>query len=239
MWRISGRADSGLVLFPSLGPISPKNQSLNTPGTNLNSPTAREWILRLVNILEGRQGRLQPVGRQEALGAHLNRWLPSAVWVAGSRFPTLETQWGSAVRAQVTVVPSAFTSTIRHSLFSPPCLACLGSPCEFSRASKPECTAPSVPSGVAVGLVFADKSQVHWSSLRVAVQPSSFKFWPCFHMALPRNPSCGEGDSKVHRAQHSVSYFWLLLLLVRPRVRFSECPKDIAVSGTTGSPAMN
>lgn len=71
------------------------------------------------------------------------------------------------------------------------------------------------------------------------MQPSSFKFWPCFHMTLPRNPSCGEGDSRVHRAQHSVSYFWLLFLLVGPRVRFSECPKDIAVSGTTGSPAMN
>lgn len=144
---------------------------------------------------------------------------------------------GSAVIAQVTVVPSAFTSTNHHSLLPLLCLACLGPPCEFSRAPKPECVVPSVPSRVVVGLPFADRCQVH--SLRVAVQPSSFKFQPCFHMTLPGNPNCGEGDSRVHRAQQSVYCFWLLFLLIGPRVRFSECPKDIAVSGTTGSPVMH
>lgn len=77
------------------------------------------------------------------------------------------------------------------------------------------------------------------SSLRVAVQPISFRFRPCFHMTLPQSPSYGEGDSRVYRAQHSVYYFWLLFLLVVPRIRCPECSKDIAVPGTTSSPAVH
>lgn len=61
----------GFISF-SQSHLSKKNQSLNTPGTNLNSPTVSEWILCFANIPEGRQGRLQPVGRQGALRAHLN-----------------------------------------------------------------------------------------------------------------------------------------------------------------------
>lgn len=64
------------------------------------------------------------------------------------------------------------------------------------------------------------------------------QIWPCFHMTLPQGPSYGEGDSSVYRDQHSVYYFWLLFLLVVPKVRVSECLKAIAIPGTTSSPAM-
>lgn len=71
------------------------------------------------------------------------------------------------------------------------------------------------------------------------MQTTSIRFWLHFHTTLPQSPSCGEGDSRVHRVQHSCSSSGCFVLLRLPRVGQSAGPKDNAVPATTGSPATH
>lgn len=71
------------------------------------------------------------------------------------------------------------------------------------------------------------------------MQTTSIRFWLHFHMTLPQSPSCGEGDSQVHRVQHSCSSSGCFVLLRLPRVGQSEGQRPLAARPRTRAAGLS